>query len=78
MTDRELMADFMVAWESTKVEPMIAAVRAMRERLEQPETPPARTWTGLTVAERKALWIAANNPAEFGVLLEAKLREKNA
>ena len=34
-------------------------------------------WVGLTTAERKALWNVTKKPSEFGVLIEAKLREKN-
>ncbi len=34
-------------------------------------------WKSLTSAERKALWLAANSPGEFGQLIEAKLKEKN-
>lgn len=40
--------------------------------------PPQREWQGLTSSERKVLWLAANNPTEFGEMLEAKLKEKNA
>lgn len=40
-------------------------------------TPPQREWVGLTTAERKVLWMAANNNREFGELIEAKLKEKN-
>ena len=39
--------------------------------------PPQREWQGLTTAERKALWNVTKKPSEFGVLIEAKLREKN-
>lgn len=36
-----------------------------------------REWQGLTTAERKVLWLAANNQREFGEMIEAKLKEKN-
>lgn len=39
---------------------------------------PQREWQGLTSAERKILFLAANNAAEFGKMVEAKLKEKNA
>lgn len=38
---------------------------------------PQREWKGLTEAERKVLWLAANNMREFGEMVEAKLKEKN-
>ncbi len=39
--------------------------------------PPQREWAGLTSAERKVLWMAAETKMEFAEILEAKLREKN-
>lgn len=36
-----------------------------------------REWVGLTTAERKTLWNATKKPSEFGLLIEAKLKEKN-
>ena len=39
-------------------------------------TPQRREWVGLTSGERKILWAAANNPTQFGELLEAKLKDK--
>ncbi len=36
-----------------------------------------REWKGLTSGECKIIWLAANNPTEFGEMLEAKLKEKN-
>jgi hypothetical protein len=50
-----------------------ATVETLRARLAQPE----KEWKGLTSGERKILWAAANNPTQFGELLEAKLKEKN-
>lgn len=41
------------------------------------ELQPKREWQNLTSTELKVLWLAANNPAEFGELLQAKLKEKN-
>ncbi len=35
-------------------------------------------WRSLTSGERKILWRAARGPMEFGELIEAKLKEKNA
>jgi len=37
-----------------------------------------RDWVGLTTAETKALWSAAEKkPSQFAAMLEAKLKEKN-
>lgn len=37
-----------------------------------------REWVGLTTAETKALWSAAEKkPSQFAAMLEAKLKEKN-
>lgn len=37
-----------------------------------------REWKGLTATERKVLWLSANNPREYGELIEAKLKERNS
>ena len=84
MTDRELMQQVLDALELAAKEIYCAqdddrigiARKTLRARLAQPEQP-QRGWKGLTATERKVLWIAANNPAEFGELLEAKLKERN-
>jgi len=39
-TDRELMAEMVRAWDSGQVEPVQTALRAMRDRLAQPEPEP--------------------------------------
>ena len=50
-------------------------VKAQRDQLREKLL--EREWKSLTSAERKVLWMAANNPREYGELIEAKLKEKN-
>ncbi len=38
----------------------------------------ANEWRGLTTAERKVLWNQTKKPSEYAVLIEQKLKEKNA
>ncbi len=45
--------------------------------LTREQAQPEHEWHNLTSTELKVLWLAANNPAEFGEFLQAKLKEKN-
>lgn len=47
-----------------------------REVLER--AAPKKEWSGLTTAERKALWNNTKKATDFAELVEAKLKERNA
>jgi hypothetical protein len=73
MTDRELIADFLRAWESGKTDMIMMAMRAMREQQERPQP----RWRDPSTAEIKALWNATKKPSEFAELLLAKVKYYN-
>ena len=94
MTDRELMQmaldalntcgedewhtddDFVVAqvYDDQKINEARIVLRARLARVDEPQN----EWRGLTTAERKVMWMAADTKMEFAELIEAKLKEKNS
>lgn len=74
---KELSWEEVICTDELRIALTLAYEAGRKDKNEACEGKPQREWRGLTGAERKVLWQAANTNTQFGELIEAKLRQLN-
>jgi hypothetical protein len=68
-----------VLWDNTKCNPIASPREQARKAWEDGYASAKRTWVGLTLDERKEVWLSCEQqtPTTFAQAIETKLKEKN-